>query len=432
MRSDLIVMSPKELARLEAMHALRSGTATQVQIAKRLRVSVRQVKRLWRAFGSEGEAGLVSKQRGRPGNRRHVTGFLEEAIGLVGEHYADFGPTLACEKLAERHGAAGFWKAKRRRRAYHPPRERRPRFGELVQIDGSPHAWFEDRGPKCTLLVFIDDATSRLVALRFVKAESTDAYFTLANEYFRRYGLPEAFYSDRFSVFRHNQNNAIQKDPTQFARAMDQLGIELICANSPQAKGRVERANQTLQDRLVKELRLAGACDIAAGNAFLEQYRLMHNERFAAAPAEPQDAHRSLDGLDLDQILASSTPRKLSKDLLLQYDSVVYQITTTTRRLVFPRAAVNVIKAPDGTITIERNGISLDYCTVARVAKTQIRSAKDLDAPPNRQRGPNPKKAHKPVKQHPWHQLIHAQSQEARARKGDISKLHEGDISTLR
>ncbi len=230
MRSDLIEMSPKELTRLEGMHALRSGTATQVQIARRLRLSVRQVKRLWRAFGRDREAGLVSKRRGRPGNRRHPAAFLEQAIGLVREHYADFGPTFAGEKLAQRHGvdvnretlrkamiAAGLWKPKPRRRAYHPPRERRPRFGELVQIDGSPHAWFEGRGPRCTLLVFIDDATSKLVALRFVKTETTNAYFVLANQYFKQYGFPEAFYSDRFSVFRLNQHHRIYKDPMKLA-----------------------------------------------------------------------------------------------------------------------------------------------------------------------------------------------------------------------
>ncbi len=444
MRSDLIVLSPKELARLEAMHALRSGTASQVQIAKCLRVSVRQVKRLWRAFRADGEAGLVSRQRGQPGNRRHPRGFVEEAIALVRDHYADFGPSFASEKLAERHGvtidretlrkamtAAGLWKAKPRRRAYHPPRERRRCFGELVQIDGSPHAWLEDRGPRCTLLVFIDDATSRLVALRFVKSETTHAYFALAGQYFRRYGLPEAFYSDRFSVFRLNQKSGIYQDPTQFARAMDQLDIELICANSPQAKGRVERVNQTLQDRLVKELRLAGICDIEAGNAFLEEYRLAHNERFAVAPADSHDAHRTAENHDLQRILASRTARKLSKDLLLQYNNMIYQITTMTRRLVFPRAQVDVIETTDGTVIIERNGIALDYRPAGRAIKPPIRSAKDLDRAPAQPRRTNPNLPHTPAVTHPWRRAIHADIQLTLARKGDISKLQEGDITAL-
>jgi transposase len=255
MRSDLITMTPRELVRLEAMHALKTKTATQKQVARRLGLTVRQVKRLWRAFRTDGEQGLLSKRRGRPSNRRRPTEDIQRAIALVREHYADFGPTLASEKLLERHelrvdretlrkamAADGLWNIKRRRRRYHPPRERRPRYGELVQIDGSPHAWFEDRVPRCTLLVFIDDATSGIVAMRFARAETTNAYFGLAKEYFERSGLPEAFYSDRFSVFRQNQDRPTQGDLTQFARAMEELNIELICANSPQAKGRVERA----------------------------------------------------------------------------------------------------------------------------------------------------------------------------------------------
>ncbi len=445
MRSDLIVMSPKELTRLEAMHGLRTKTATQVQIARRLHMSVRQVKRLWRAFRAQGEAGLVSRRRGTQGNRHHPTGFIADAVALVREHYRDFGPSFASEKLAERHGvdidretlrkamiAAGVWNAKRRRRAYHPPRERRPCFGELVQIDGSPHCWFEDRGPRCTLLVFIDDATSALVALRFVKGETTNGYFTLANQYFRRYGLPEAVYSDRFSVFR-TSNQPIESDLTQFARAMDSLGVELICANSPQAKGRVERANQTLQDRLVKELRLAGISGIEAGNAFLETYRLMHNERFAVAPADPQDAHQPLAAQDLDRILAARTARKLTKEMLVQYNNVIYQITTAARRRVFPRALVEVIEAPDGTISIERNGIALEYQRVKRVVRTvPIRSAKELDRPARPAWMSNTKKAHTPPRTHPWRQTMYLHYAEAQAPKGDISKLHEGDINELR
>jgi hypothetical protein len=265
MRSDLIAMSPQELRRLEAMHQLEARVATQGEVALRLQLSTRQVKRLWRTYRSNGERGLVSAKRGRPGNRRRDPADIERAIALVREHYADFGPTFASEKLAEQHQlavdretlrkamiAAGLWRAKPRKAAYHPPRERRPCFGELVQIDGSPHAWFEDRGPKCTLLVFIDDATSALVGLRFAHNETTAEYFALARIYFAQYGLPQAFYSDRFGIFRINVASSPTNDQTQFGRALDQLDIALICANSPQAKGRVERVNRTLQDRLIK------------------------------------------------------------------------------------------------------------------------------------------------------------------------------------
>jgi transposase len=270
MRSDLIAMSPKEVHRLEVIQRLVTGSIRQRQAAAELGLSIRQVKRALRAYRQEGAPGLVSRRRGRPGNRRPDPAVPAKGVELVREFYRDFGPTLASEMLTQRHDIridretlrtllirAQIWKPKRRKHAYHPPRERRARFGELIQIDGSPHHWFEQRGPRCTLLVFIDDATSRLVGLRFVKSESTASYFQLAHDYFRRFGLPQRLYSDRSGIFRINHNESANNDCTDFATAMDALNVELICANSPQAKGRVERVNRTLQDRLIKELRLA-------------------------------------------------------------------------------------------------------------------------------------------------------------------------------
>ena len=446
MRSDLISMSPRELIRLEAMHELKAGTTTQKRAARRLGVSVRQVKRLWRVFKADGERGLISRKRGRPGNRRHPEGFVARAIALVREHYADFGPTLAAEKLLQRHGLkvdretlrkamieAELWKPKRRRRTLHVPRERRPRFGELIQIDGSPHLWFEDRGARCTLLVFIDDATSKLVALRFVKAETTNAYFSLAHEYFTRYGIPEAFYSDRFGVFRMNLKDTSRGELTQFARAMDQLGIELICANSPQAKGRVERVNQTLQDRLVKELRLAGISDIESGNRFLPAYIDEHNARFAVLPLEDVDAHRPLStNDDLERTLACRHQRKLTKDLLLQFESQCFRITTKERRVVFPRAIVDIIKLLDGTIQIARNGVLLDYEIAGQRRTVPVRSNKAVRERASDYGVPNPKKAHTPPKTHPWNLDKRRDVTRALARKGDISKLRGGDTIVRR
>jgi hypothetical protein len=442
MRSDLISMSPRELIRLEAMHELKAGTTTQQRVARRLGLSIRQVKRIWRAFKAEGEPGLISRKRGRPSNRRHPDGYVAHAITLVREHYADFGPTFACEKLLQRHGIqldretlrkamidAELWKPKRRRRTLHIPRDRRPRFGELVQIDGSPHRWFEDRGPRCTLLVFIDDATSKLVALRFVKAETTNAYFSLAHEYFTRYGIPEAFYSDRFGVFRVNLKGALRGELTQFARAMDQLGIELICANSPQAKGRVERVNQTLQDRLVKELRLAGISDIDSGNRFLPAYIDEHNTRFAVSPLQEVDAHRSLSQRDdLEHTLACRYQRKLTKDLLLQFENQCFRITTKERRVVFPHAIVEIIKLLDGTMQIARNGVPLDYEILGQRRSVPIRSNKALRDRDSDYGVPNPKKAHTPPETHPWNLEKKRNAIRALAKKGDISKLRSGDI----
>lgn len=416
MRSDLLTMTAKELSRLDAMQQLQSGQANQAQIARRLQISVRQIKRLWRAYRTGGPSALISGHRRHAGNRKRDSALLEQAMMLVRERYHDFGPTLASEKLRECHGlnidretlrkamiSAGLWKSKPRKHAYHPPRERRRRFGELIQIDGSPHNWFEERGARCTLLVFIDDATSAIVGARFVKAETTNAYFTLASEYFARHGLPEALYSDRYSVFRINRDRqAFKTEPTQFARAMDELGIELICANSPQAKGRVERANRTLQDRLVKELRLAGISDITAANQFLPAYLADHNRRFARPAQDFDNAHLALrPEQQLERILACRYARRLSKDLTLQHEGRLYHIINAQRRIAFPKAAVVLVQCLDGTILIERQGTQLEYKTTQRPPQPAIRCAKELE--PVSRRIPNPKKAHTPPLTHPWH-----------------------------
>ncbi len=218
-------------------------------------------------------------------------------LELVRQNYRDFGPTLAAEALLERHGVevsretlrkwmveAGLWLSRKQRRTFHQPRLRRESYGELIQIDGSQHRWFEQRGEPCTLLVFIDDATSRLMQLRFVPSESTSSYFEALQGYLETHGCPVAFYSDKHSVFRMNRDAAGGQGMTQFGRALAELNIEILCANSSQAKGRVERANRTLQDRLVKELRLAEISSVEAGNAFLPAFMERFNERFAVVP----------------------------------------------------------------------------------------------------------------------------------------------------
>jgi len=268
---ELLTMSKKELTRLEVMQRLEAGHMRQTEAAESLGVSTRHVRRLLRAFRQQGERGLISKRRGKPSNNRLKVETRQQAIELIGKHYSDFGPTLAHEKLTEVHElrlsvesvrqimiAQRWWKPRKvKRDAVHQMRPRRERLGELVQIDGSLHAWLEDRGPKCTLLVYIDDATGRLMELLFVPAETTFAYFAATRRYLEHHGRPLAFYSDKHGIFRVNIKNALSgSGMTQFGRAMKALDIEIICANSPQAKGRIERANQTLQDRRVKEMRL--------------------------------------------------------------------------------------------------------------------------------------------------------------------------------
>jgi transposase len=284
---DLLTMSTKELSRVEVMGRLQEKRMTQKEAAKILGVSERQVKRLWKRYREKGASGLVSRRRGRPSNNRMTAETEQAAVDWLHSRYADFGPTLACEKLVEKHGLKlsvgsvrkimieeGLWKPKKACKVVaHQMRERRACFGELVQVDGSPHDWFEGRAAECTLLVFIDDATGKLGQLLFVESESFFSYCRATEGYLTRHGKPGAFYSDKHGVFRVNQPSAGPSDAlTQFGRAMQELDIQIICANTPQAKGRVERANQTLQDRLPKELRLRGISDWQAGNAFLPEY----------------------------------------------------------------------------------------------------------------------------------------------------------------
>jgi transposase len=300
----LITMSKKELGRLEALVDLDAGRSTAARTARLLGVGERQVFRLLRAYRARGAEGLVSRRRGRPSNRRRPDEVREAALAAIRERYADFGPTLAAEKLAEIHGlklgretvrrwmaAAGLWVPRKERgRRVHQPRHRRDCLGELVQVDGCEHAWFEDRGPPCTLLVFVDDATSRLMHLRFVPSESTFTYLRAARSYVETHGRPVAFYSDKHGVFR--VAGAGREGMTQLGRALAELNVDLICADSPQAKGRVERAHKTLQDRLVKELRLAGIATVEAANAFLPGFMADYNARFAKEPRRPEDLHR--------------------------------------------------------------------------------------------------------------------------------------------
>jgi hypothetical protein len=258
----------------------------------------------------------------------------------------------------------GLWHPRRAKRpGVHPIRARRPRFGELVQLDGSPFDWFEGRAPACTLLVYIDDATSRVMELLFTEAETTFSYFQATQHYLIRYGKPQAFYSDKLSVFRVNLPNSVTGEgTTQFGRALHQLEIQLICANTPQAKGRVERVNQLLQDRLVKEMRLRGISNMAAGNAYAPEFIADLNARFAVVPQSQEDAHRPLlPQDDLARILTVQELRVLSKNLTLQYHNAVYQIQMPRPTYALRNAQVVVRENRLGEITIEYKGKPLAY-----------------------------------------------------------------------
>ncbi len=373
----VVSMSKREFSRLAVLLDVQGGRVRVEDACGLIGLKRRQVFRLLKGLREAGAAGLVSKQRGRPSNRRSSPEVRALAMALVHERYADFGPTLAAEKLRELHGCAisretlrhwmiedGLWMDRRHRLSLvHQPRNRRDCVGELIQIDGSDHAWFEERRPRCTLIAFIDDATSRIMALRFVASESTFDYFRTTRAYLESWGKPLAFYSDKFSVFRVNKRDAAGGNGmTQFGRALDDLNIDIICANSPQAKGRVERAFGTLQDRLVKEMRLAGINTIETANAWLPQFIGDHNARFAKPPKNAKDLHRPLGPAeDLTEILACHEDRMVSKNLTLHYDRMmlILEPNEITRQLVGRQATI--VNYTDGRFAIRSQGADLPF-----------------------------------------------------------------------
>ena len=340
-----IEMNAKELACKAEIERVEEKRTSQKEAAARLGISERQFRRILRRYRLEGVEGLVSRKRGLPSNRKTEEAIREIVEGFINDPLVrGFGPTLMAEKIEQMKDIrlsketvrkmmieAGVWKSKVKKKIEpHYARPRRKHRGELVQIDGSEHAWLEDRGPKATLLVFVDDATSQIRTAEFVPEESFFSYGNLCHRYFREHGLPQAFYSDRFSVFRVNRRDNLRYEPvTQFQRALSVLDIELICANSPQAKGRVERANQTLQDRLIKEMRLLGINDYEQANAFLPQFIRDDNRKFAVSPASSLDFHQPLDEThDLAFLFAIHDFRKVTKSLQINYAGKVYQIVT--------------------------------------------------------------------------------------------------------
>jgi len=409
-------MSQKELTRLEVMQRIEKKTLKQKEAAEMLGKSVRHVKRLLRAYRQSGAEGLVSKRRGKPSNNQMNEGVKQQAIDLIYSQYYDFGPTLAHEKLTEKHGLKlsvetvrqlmireGIWKPKKvKKLVVHQMRERRACYGELVQIDGSPHRWFEERGSVCNLLVFIDDATGRLMELYFTPGETTFSYFAATERYLTRYGKPVAFYSDKNSIFKVNIKPALTgTGMTQFGRATKELDIEIICANTPQAKGRVERVIQVMQDRLVKEMRLRDISNIETANAYAAEFMADYNARFAVHPRSSHDAHRALGPKeDLERIFTLQKHRTLSKNLTLQYKNVIYQIQTSRPSYAMRNAPVTVCEDDQGMIDILYKGHSLEYSIYQKQQhQAEVVSSKAIDE--------KLKKPYKPGKDHPWRKYGH-------------------------
>ena len=373
----VLVMSTREISRIDVLERVIERRLSCAQAAHSLGIGRRQVHRILKAYKSDGPAGLVSKKRGRRSNRSYSPGFKEYALSIVRQRYHDFGPTLAAEKLAESHEIflsketlrqwmieAGLWSTRRERaRQVHQPRYRRDCLGELIQIDGSEHWWFETRGPKCTLLVYIDDATSRLMHLEFVKSESTFDYLRATRTYIESHGKPVAFYSDKHGIFRVNARNATGGDGmTQFGRALHELNIDIICANTSQAKGRVERAHKTLQDRLVKELRLAGVSDIDAANGFLPAFTEAYNSRFARPPRSDKNVHRPVAGHEnMDSSFCWQEDRTVSQNLTFQYDRMMFLLEPNEITTALKRKRITVYDHPDGRLEVRHKGVELPF-----------------------------------------------------------------------
>jgi transposase len=373
---SVVLMSKCELNRLDVLARLDGDKLSVAVAAGLMNITARQTYRLLGRYRDGGASAIADQRRGRPSNNRLSDTVRDHAIALVREFYPDFGPTLAAEKLTERHDLrvsretlrnwmrrAGIWVSRAERKRIQQPRYRREHIGELVQIDGSEHRWFEDRAAPCTLLVFVDDATSQLMELRFVASESTFAYFEALKAYLHHHGKPVAFYSDKHSIFRvSNEHAASGNGMTQFGRALSELNIEILCANTSQAKGRVERAHHTLQDRLVKELRLAGISTIDAANAFLPGFIAHYNARFAKPPARDQDFHRVVDPhQDLDRILCWREQRQVSHQLVINYSRMKLMLKPEGIAVRLRGKMVEINDFPDGRLEVRWKGISLPY-----------------------------------------------------------------------
>jgi len=369
---EMIEMNTRERRRMTLMTRVKEGLLKVREAAEMMRVTYRQAKRIFQRYREKGDAGLVNRSRGRRSNRACPESKRKRAVALYDKLYTGFGPLLASEHLATDHGIAvtpetlrrwlissGLWESRRRRQSHRAARERRPRRGDLVQIDGSEHDWFEGRGPRAVMMVMIDDATNRTLA-RFYTAEDTAAAYDIFDRYVGLYGLPVALYPDRDSIYVCTREACLEEElanrgpETQFARAMRELGVDLIPAYSPQAKGRVERRHGLFQDRLVKEMRLLGICTIKAANAYLDGvFMEMINNRYTVRPSDPANGHLPRpSSVTLALVLSWQEPRSVAKDWTLRWRNRRFQIDARHAKLGLPGRRVMVVERRDRSLAL--------------------------------------------------------------------------------
>jgi hypothetical protein len=405
-------MSRRERGRLEIMGRVRRGEITVAKAAELLEVSYRQAKRIWARYSEEGDRGLVHRLRGKASNRRTDARYQRRVLKRYEAQYADYGPTLACECLAE-DGlkvavetlrqwllGAGLWQRRRRSRPHRLRRPRKEYRGELVQMDGSHHDWFEGRRDWAVLMVMIDDATSEVYA-RFFEGETTAACMEIFRRYARRHGLPRALYVDRDSIYRCDQEPTREEvlagklPRTQFGRAMEGLGVDVILAGSPQAKGRVERCHGTFQDRLVKALRRERISDLDQANEFLEKKFLpQFNRRFSRPPAKPSNLHCRLPrDVDLNLILSFQEQRQVQNDWTIRWQNRWFQLTSANQKLGLVGKRITICQQLDGRIRLRYGKRELPFVEiVAQPMKPSDLPTKEIHS----------SQGQRPPADHPW------------------------------
>jgi len=403
---DILTMSQKELKHLHVIHKVIEGTLTQVQAAEIILLSERQIRRIVKRIEAEGDKGIQHRSRGKGSNRKAPTKLVERVRQLYQERYHGFGPTLTAEKLGEVEGIevskesvrtwlmeSGQWQKRHKVGTHRHWRERKGCFGEMLQLDGSHHDWFDGRRPKSVLMAYIDDATSRVYG-RFYEYEGTIPAMDSFKRYIRKYGIPMSVYMDKHTTYKSPAEPSIEEEIngttplSEFGRALTELEVQIIHAHSPQAKGRIERLFKTLQDRLVKEMTLRGINTIEEANRYLDTYLSVYNRRFAVRAKEQDNLHREIPrGLNLDKILCIRTVRALRNDFTIAHNGGLYQVESNVRA-----KKVTVEERTSGSMLITLNGVKLEFRQITeRPEKQQKPAAK-----------PRHRKGHTPAVDHPW------------------------------
>lgn len=384
---DKLIMNAKEREQVKIFEQVKQGLITQVEASARLKISDRWVRKKIKRYYEDGDSGLIHKNRGKVSPRQWDDKERQLLLGLLKSEWHGFGPTFAAEKLKEIYNISisrevvrktmikeCIWKVKQKRSKHRKWRERKTMLGIMIQLDGSPHDWFEGRGAPCVLLVFIDDATSKILWLEFVTAEAVIPVMRATKSYIEKWGIPQSFYTDYGSVFHVNRNNDENIKKTQWERACEQLSITVIHASSPQAKGRVERCNQTMQDRLIKELRLAKVSSIQAANEYLRDSNFIekHNTKYAVKPSQQGDAHADANEYDLDDIFTIRARRILMNDFTILYRKRIFQLHKQQKAIIRPKHEIIIKTLLTGEISLWIRNIKLNFNEIGSRPEKEI------------------------------------------------------------